>query len=287
MSPTRSSPGRSVTNYAAPADHGWSRAQLVARLPFGIGERTLLTYEHGTRQLTVLRFNEICRALGIAAPTLLGQALQRARIHLQNLMFQIDSVNCSTTSDKFRSMVQWAHSQREDLVAAIAGQYAELQVAGSTGASRPGRTRSACGPRRTCTTRSTGCRTHPVNGREVGLPGRPASDPHHDRHRLQRRRHAEPRGRGGRNPPRKVRIPKGRVVINGNPGRPAGQCHREQTAWCDPPGKDERFEDGPSEPAGRPLELPRRHAQMDDRPSVREHRGQDPAYMSERAALFD
>lgn len=32
--------------------------------------------------------------------------------------------------------------------------------------------------------------------------------------------------------PRKVRTPQGRVVVNGNPGRPAGQCHRKQTAPC-------------------------------------------------------
>jgi hypothetical protein len=30
--------------------------------------------------------------------------------------------------------------------------------------------------------------------------------------------------------PRNVRAPKGRVVANGHPGRPAGQCHRKQTA---------------------------------------------------------
>src|SRR4051812_34976971 len=33
---------------------------------------------------------------------------------------------------------------------------------------------------------------------------------------------------------RKVRTPQDRVVGNTNPGRPAGQCHREQTAR--PPG---------------------------------------------------
>jgi len=46
---------------------GWSRGHLVARLPSGIGERTLLSYEHGTRHLTALRFVELCRALGAAA----------------------------------------------------------------------------------------------------------------------------------------------------------------------------------------------------------------------------
>jgi transcriptional regulator with XRE-family HTH domain len=64
---------------------GWSRLQLVSRLPSGIGDRTLLSYEHGTRHLTVLRLIELCHALEVAAPTLLNQAMQRAQIHLQNL----------------------------------------------------------------------------------------------------------------------------------------------------------------------------------------------------------
>jgi len=41
---------------------GWSRAQLVARLPSGIGDRTLLSYEHGTRHSTALWLIEICRS---------------------------------------------------------------------------------------------------------------------------------------------------------------------------------------------------------------------------------
>ncbi len=70
---------------------GWSRAQLVGMLPSGIGDRTLLSYEHGTRHLTVVRLVELCRALGlIAVAVLLNQALQRARIHLENLVLQID-----------------------------------------------------------------------------------------------------------------------------------------------------------------------------------------------------
>lgn len=69
---------------------GWSRGQLVARLPSGIGERTLLSYEHGTRHLTVLRLIELCRAQEVAAPTLLNQALQRAQINLQDLVLHVD-----------------------------------------------------------------------------------------------------------------------------------------------------------------------------------------------------
>lgn len=59
---------------------GWSRQQLVSRLPSGIRERTVLSYEHGTRQLNVVRLVELCDALTVAPPTLLNQALQRAQL---------------------------------------------------------------------------------------------------------------------------------------------------------------------------------------------------------------
>jgi transcriptional regulator with XRE-family HTH domain len=91
---------------------GWSRAQLVALLPSGIGDRTLLSYEHGTRHLTVLRFLELCDALGVAAPTLLTQALQRARLKLSNLVLQVNLRELiDDGSDKFRPMVQWARNK--------------------------------------------------------------------------------------------------------------------------------------------------------------------------------
>jgi transcriptional regulator with XRE-family HTH domain len=91
---------------------GWSRGQLVARLPSGIGDRTLLSYEHGTRHLTVIRLIELCRELGVAAPTLLNQALQRARIHLQNLVLQIDLQHLlNDKNEKFRPMHQWARNK--------------------------------------------------------------------------------------------------------------------------------------------------------------------------------
>lgn len=91
---------------------GWSRLQLVARLPSGIGDRTLLSYEHGTRHLTVLRFLELCRALGCAAPTLLTQALQRTRLELANLVLQVDlRALLNDESDTYRPMVQWAKNK--------------------------------------------------------------------------------------------------------------------------------------------------------------------------------
>jgi transcriptional regulator with XRE-family HTH domain len=69
---------------------GWTRAQVVALLPSGIGERTLLSYEHGTRQLSVLRLLELCDALGVTASSVLNLALQRARLLLENLALQVD-----------------------------------------------------------------------------------------------------------------------------------------------------------------------------------------------------
>lgn len=94
---------------------GWSRLQLVARLPSGIGDRTLLSYEHGTRHPTALRLIEICYALGIDMPTLMRRALQRARIHLENLPLQVDlRAVLNDRNDTYRPMVQWARNMLND-----------------------------------------------------------------------------------------------------------------------------------------------------------------------------
>lgn len=91
---------------------GWSRGHLVSLLPSGIGDRTLLSYEHGTRHLTALRFIELCRALSVAPPTLLNQALQRARIHLQNLVLLVNLRHLlNDRNEKFRPMHQWARNK--------------------------------------------------------------------------------------------------------------------------------------------------------------------------------
>ncbi len=101
----------------------WSRGHLVAQLPSGIGDRTLLSYEHGTRHLTVLRLVELSRAIGIAAPTLLSQALQRARLELMNLVLRVDlRALLNDRSDKFRPMAQWTRNklnERPDGVAEL------------------------------------------------------------------------------------------------------------------------------------------------------------------------
>jgi transcriptional regulator with XRE-family HTH domain len=91
--------------------HGWSRLQLVERLPSGIGDRTLLSYEHGLRHPTVLRLIEIGHALEVAAPTLLARGLQRARIHVENLPLAVDlNALLHDENTAFRPMVQWARN---------------------------------------------------------------------------------------------------------------------------------------------------------------------------------
>lgn len=91
---------------------GWSRGSLVARLPSGIGDRTLLSYEHGTRALTVLRLVELSRELDVPAPILLSQALQRARLELTNLVLQVDlQAMLKHENSKFQPMVQWARNK--------------------------------------------------------------------------------------------------------------------------------------------------------------------------------
>ncbi|WP_459709726.1 helix-turn-helix domain-containing protein [Actinophytocola sp. KF-1] len=91
---------------------GWSREQLVSRLPSGIGARALLSYEHGTRHLTLLRFVEVCQALGAAAPVLLGRALQRVRVHVENLALQVDvRWLVSEPDEKFLPLVSWANNK--------------------------------------------------------------------------------------------------------------------------------------------------------------------------------
>jgi transcriptional regulator with XRE-family HTH domain len=90
----------------------WSRAQFVARLPSGIGERTLLSYEHGVRDMAVLRLLELCAILGAEPTHLLGLALQRARVMLDNLDLRVDlRALLDNHNPTFRPMHQWARNK--------------------------------------------------------------------------------------------------------------------------------------------------------------------------------
>jgi transcriptional regulator with XRE-family HTH domain len=69
---------------------GWTRSQLVERMPTDIHIRTLAAYEQGSRQCAVVRLVEICLVLGVAPEALLGLALHRAEIDLQTLGIEVD-----------------------------------------------------------------------------------------------------------------------------------------------------------------------------------------------------
>ncbi|MPZ79834.1 MAG: helix-turn-helix domain-containing protein [Actinophytocola sp.] len=91
---------------------GLTRAQLIARMPADIHTHTLASYESGIRQCTVVRFVEICRALGVAAPSVLGLALQRAKVELQTLTLQVDlpAVLRDDTAE-FAQVRRWASNR--------------------------------------------------------------------------------------------------------------------------------------------------------------------------------
>jgi transcriptional regulator with XRE-family HTH domain len=54
------------------AARGWTRKDLLRRLPGDISVQTLATYELGTRGISVLRLVSICEALGTTAQELLA-----------------------------------------------------------------------------------------------------------------------------------------------------------------------------------------------------------------------
>jgi transcriptional regulator with XRE-family HTH domain len=93
---------------------GWTRAELVEQMPSGIGDRTLLSYEHGTRQLTVQRLIEVCTALGVAAVELLDQALRKARdLRTFSLLVDLRAV-IEDQQARFEPIRVWAKNRLQD-----------------------------------------------------------------------------------------------------------------------------------------------------------------------------
>jgi transcriptional regulator with XRE-family HTH domain len=91
---------------------GWSRALFVKRLPSRIGDRTLLAYEHGSRQLTMLRLLELAQGLEVPASVIVAQALQRARLYLQNITVRVDLRQVlQQTNVHYRPLVPWARNR--------------------------------------------------------------------------------------------------------------------------------------------------------------------------------
>jgi transcriptional regulator with XRE-family HTH domain len=91
---------------------GWSRNQLSSRLPSGVGERTILAYELGSRNLQMVRFVELCQVLSVSASGLLTIALQRARINLNNIVLLVDlGALLDDHSTRARPLHPWARNK--------------------------------------------------------------------------------------------------------------------------------------------------------------------------------
>lgn len=94
---------------------GVSRAKFVAGLPSGIGERTLLAYEHGLRQISIVRLVELCEHLGVSAPDLLRRAMQKVDTYLSNLTLRVDLRDLiDSVNNRFRPLVPWARNRLND-----------------------------------------------------------------------------------------------------------------------------------------------------------------------------
>ena len=104
--------------------HGWTRQYLVERLPCGIGDRTLLSYEHGIRFLSVVRFEEICRALGVAGSEILRRAEDAARDLTQRTL-TVNLRAVKKESDAPPGVAEWARRR----VLAGDGPYLRLEPA--------------------------------------------------------------------------------------------------------------------------------------------------------------
>lgn len=94
---------------------GWSRLQFVEQLPSGIGDRTLLSYEHGARQMLLVRFAELSWALDIDPPTMFARGLQRARVRVENLTLHVDlRALLRDRRVTFLPLKQWARNTLND-----------------------------------------------------------------------------------------------------------------------------------------------------------------------------
>lgn len=101
---------------------GWSRTLFVQGLPSKIGDRTLLSYEHGTRHMTVLRLVELSQALEVPASTVVDHALQRARLALENLVLRVDLRQLLQDRNmQYRPMHPWARNRLMDSPNGIIG----------------------------------------------------------------------------------------------------------------------------------------------------------------------
>jgi hypothetical protein len=65
--------------------------------------------------LTIIRLLELCEGLGESAPELLARALQKVKLHLDNLTMRVDLRKVlNDHNDTFRPLKQWARNRIRD-----------------------------------------------------------------------------------------------------------------------------------------------------------------------------
>jgi transcriptional regulator with XRE-family HTH domain len=103
----------------ARANAGWSRPQLVKYMKTQIPVNTYACYEQGIRQCSIPRLVEICQALGVSAPELIGLALQRLELDLDRSVVQIDLRKIVRDERReLRPLRRWARNRiKEDALA--------------------------------------------------------------------------------------------------------------------------------------------------------------------------
>ena len=95
-------------------DLGLTRKDLAARLDSGIGERTLLSYELGHRQLTMGRFTELCRAMGVHPAVVFADVFRTTLEEWENGKILVDVI--ALTKDRepgFQPVRQWGRNRLE------------------------------------------------------------------------------------------------------------------------------------------------------------------------------
>lgn len=86
---------------------GWTRKQLQAHLTSGVSLQTLATYELGTRQCSVARLVELCRALGTGPAELLDAVDTRMSGRPDTITVDLRSL-AATNHPALATARQWA-----------------------------------------------------------------------------------------------------------------------------------------------------------------------------------
>ena len=87
-------------------------SKVRERLPSGIGDRTLLAYEHGIRHLTAVRLIELSEELRVDAPTSWVRHFSGLTLH--TLRRASTCANSQNHHARIRPLHQWAKNRMND-----------------------------------------------------------------------------------------------------------------------------------------------------------------------------